>query len=46
MTRQMSHEKRQLPAWLLGLIVAVVVFAVILIVLGVLGYGDDPSLGT
>jgi hypothetical protein len=41
----MSEQKRRLPAWLLGLILAIVVFAVALILLNILGYGDDPSLG-
>jgi hypothetical protein len=34
-----------MPAWLVGLIVGAVVFAVILFVLEVLGYGDDPAIG-
>jgi hypothetical protein len=42
----MSEGKQRLPSWLLGLIVAIVIVAVALIVLNVLGYGDDPSLGT
>jgi hypothetical protein len=33
------------PAWLLGLILGAVVFAIVLFVLEVLGYGDDPSIG-
>lgn len=40
-----SHGKRQWPAWLVGLLVAIVVFAVALLVANLLGYGDDPSIG-
>ena len=39
-----SREKRQLPPWLLGLIIAAVVFVVVLIVVQALGFGDDPVL--
>ena len=41
----MSEEKRQLPPWLVGLILAVIVFVVVLVVLNALGYGDDPAVG-
>ncbi len=41
----MAREKRRRPAWLVGLILAVVVFAIVLLVFNLLGYGDDPSLG-
>lgn len=37
-------EKRQIPAWLLGLILAVVIFAVVIIVFQALGFGDDPAI--
>jgi hypothetical protein len=40
----MSEEKRRLPPWLAGLILAVIVFIIALVVLNALGYGDDPSL--
>lgn len=40
----MSDEKRRVPPWLAGLILAVIVFAVVLVVLNALGYGDDPGL--
>jgi len=39
------HLKRRLPPWLLGLLLAVVVFAVALLVASVLGLGDDPVVG-
>lgn len=42
----MPDEKRKLPAWLLGLIFAVILTVIVLAVLGALGYGDDPVLGT
>jgi hypothetical protein len=41
----MSNEKRQLPAWLIGLILAILVFVVVLVLFNTLGFGDDPSLG-
>lgn len=31
-----------MPAWLLGLVIAAIVFAGVLIVFSLLGYGDDP----
>lgn len=33
---------RRLPAWLLGLIIAVVVFVAVLLIFSALGFGDDP----
>jgi len=42
----MSEERRQLPPWLTGLILALVLFVVVLVVLNLLGYGDDPALGS
>lgn len=38
-------ERRQLPAWLLGLIIAIVVFALGFLVFRALGFGDDPVIG-
>lgn len=38
----MTGDDKRMPAWLLGLIVAVVVFALVLLVFNVLGFGDDP----
>ena len=40
----MSNESRRMPAWLLGLLIAIVVFAVVLVLFSALGYGDDPVL--
>ena len=41
----MEPERRQLPPWLLGLMIAVVLLAVVLVVAYALGYGDDPVVG-
>jgi hypothetical protein len=41
----MSEERRPIPPWLLGLILAVIVFAIALAVMNALGYGDDPAVG-
>ncbi|MFZ0013298.1 MAG: hypothetical protein WAL25_04200 [Acidimicrobiia bacterium] len=40
----MARHRKKMPAWLLGLLVAVAVFAVILILANALGFGDDPVL--
>lgn len=45
----MSHrdpdQKSSLPAWLLGLIIATVLFVIGFFVFGALGFGDDPVIG-
>lgn len=41
----MSKERRSLPPWLLGLIIAAVVFLVVLVAINLLGFGDDPVVG-
>jgi hypothetical protein len=38
----MARQKRRLPAWLLGLILAAAVFVLVIVLLNALGYGDDP----
>ncbi len=38
----MARHQRKLPPWLLGFIIAVVVFVAALVVFSLLGYGDDP----
>jgi hypothetical protein len=38
----MTRHRKRLPAWLLGLIIAVVVSVVALFVFSALGFGDDP----
>lgn len=40
----MAKHTGQMPAWLLGLIIAVAVFAIGLLVFAALGYGDDPVI--
>lgn len=44
MDRQEPGSKH-LPAWLVGLLIAIVVFAIVLIVANLLGFGDDPAIG-
>lgn len=39
-----ESDERQLPAWLLGLIIAVVLFVIGIFVFGALGFGDNPVL--
>ena len=41
----MSDEKRQVPPWLIGLVLAVIVTVIALVVLNAMGYGDDPAVG-
>ena len=41
----MNNERRRVPPWLLGLVLAVILFILALIVFAALGYGDDPVLG-
>lgn len=38
----MARHQKKLPPWLLGLIIAVLVFAAVLVLFSLLGYGDDP----
>ncbi|HJQ77966.1 MAG TPA: hypothetical protein VJ948_12005 [Acidimicrobiia bacterium] len=38
----MPKHAPALPAWLVGLMIAGVVFALVLFLASVLGYGDDP----
>lgn len=42
----MNDHKRRLPPWLVGLIAAVLIFAVALILMSTMGFGDDPVLGS
>jgi hypothetical protein len=41
----MEPEKRRMPPWLVGLILAVALFVIVLVVANVLGFGDDPVVG-
>ncbi len=38
----MARHTNKTPAWLVGLILAVVIFAAVALLLNLLGYGDDP----
>jgi quinol-cytochrome oxidoreductase complex cytochrome b subunit len=38
-----SKPKR--PAWLIGLLIAIVLMAAALLLANLLGYGDDPAIG-
>lgn len=38
----MAKHRKRLPAWFLGLMIAVVVSLVALVVFSALGFGDDP----
>jgi heme/copper-type cytochrome/quinol oxidase subunit 4 len=38
----MAKHQRKLPAWLVGLMIAVVVTLVAFLVFSALGFGDDP----
>lgn len=44
MDPDMANPKRQLPAWLLGLIIAAVLFVIGVVVFQALGFGDNPVL--
>lgn len=39
-----NQRKRRLPPWLVGLLLAVVIFAAALLLLDLFGYGDDPVI--
>lgn len=41
----MARHTKRLPAWLLGLFVAAVIFALVLVISGALGVGDNPVVG-
>ena len=42
--RDPNEEKRQVPAWLLGLIIAAALFVIGLWASTLLGFGDDPVI--
>lgn len=37
--------KPKRPAWLVGLLIAILLMAAALLIANLLGYGDDPALG-
>lgn len=40
----MAKHLPSVPAWLVGLILAAILFALVLVVASALGYGDDPVI--
>lgn len=38
----MAKHKKRPPAWVVGLVIAAVVFAAVLLLFSALGFGDDP----
>jgi hypothetical protein len=40
----MTDTERRMPAWILGLLIAIVVFAVVVATFSLLGIGDDPVI--
>jgi ABC-type dipeptide/oligopeptide/nickel transport system permease subunit len=41
-----GRHKRKLPPWLVGLMIAIVVFVLALTAMNILGFGDDPVVGS
>ncbi|MDP3983505.1 MAG: hypothetical protein Q8Q52_00670 [Acidimicrobiia bacterium] len=39
------EPRRKRPPWLIGLLIAIVLVAVVLVIANLLGYGDDPAIG-
>lgn len=42
--REPNEEKRQIPSWLLGLIIAAALFVIGLWAFTLFGFGDDPVI--
>lgn len=42
----MSDDSRRVPPWLLGLIIAAVIFTLGYLIYQGLGFGDDPVIGS
>jgi hypothetical protein len=40
----MPDRERRMPAWVLGLLIAILVFAVVMVAFSLLGIGDDPVI--
>lgn len=40
----MARHRKKLPAWLLGLLIAIIVFTTLLFLAIALGYGDTPGI--
>ena len=41
---RMAEHRRPIPSWLLGLMIAVVVFAIGVLLFQALGFGDNPVI--
>ena len=44
MDPDVADQKRQMPAWLPGMIIAAVLFALGVVIFQALGFGDNPVL--
>ncbi len=42
----MAKHRKRFPAWLLGLVLSVFIFAIALLLFSLLGFGDDPVIGS
>ncbi len=40
-----THDAKKRPPWLVGLVIALILFVILLIVANLLGYGDEPAVG-
>jgi len=40
----MAKHRRRMPAWLLGLLIAIIVFTALLFLAIAFGYGDSPGI--
>ena len=40
----MNESQRKMPPWLLGLLLAILVFAAVIATFSLLGIGDDPVI--
>ncbi|HEX6222591.1 MAG TPA: hypothetical protein VF115_15985 [Acidimicrobiia bacterium] len=38
----MARHRKPIPPWLMGLMIAAVVFVLVLVIFNLLGFGDDP----
>lgn len=38
----MARHRKPIPAWLMGMIIAAIVFVLVLVIFNALGFGDDP----
>lgn len=45
MVHREQKSSKKMPPWLVGLIIAIIVFVLLMVAARLLGYGDDPSIG-